>query len=252
MHKIFFLLTTGFLSLSFSLFPVVKAGSKITAERTVNVTPAIASPEDEITADDLSGAFVAVLYDRLELAKLGLSFNVLQHAVKGYQHLLNKGAIQNANIVTVCDFSQSSKRKRMYILDVKNQKVLVNTYVAHGKNTGVEYAKSFSNANESLQSSLGFYVTKGTYFGKHGLSLKLEGKEPGFNDNAEQRAVVLHGADYIGSHRLSSAYMGRSFGCPAVPEAEKEKVISLIKNGTLLFIYHPTSSYLNGSRILNS
>jgi hypothetical protein len=139
----------------------------------------------------------------------------------------------------------------MYIIDVTDRKILLNTYVAHGKNTGLDYATKFSNKMESLQSSLGFYVTKGTYFGKHGLSLKLDGQEPGFNDKAEQRAVVIHGADYIGAHRINAAYMGRSFGCPAVPQAQSNKVINLLKNGTTLFIYHPSNSYLQRSKILN-
>ena len=139
----------------------------------------------------------------------------------------------------------------MYIIDVKNFKVLLNTYVAHGKNSGLEYAKRFSNRHESLQSSLGFYVTKNTYFGKHGLSLRLSGQDKGFNDNAESRAVVVHGAQYIGDNRLNSAYMGRSFGCPAVPQKLANKVINTIKNGTTLFIYHPSQQYLHGSTLLN-
>ncbi|HZH94342.1 MAG TPA: murein L,D-transpeptidase catalytic domain family protein, partial [Flavisolibacter sp.] len=127
----------------------------------------------------------------------------------------------------------------------------LNTFVAHGRNSGLDYAEKFSNTPESLQSSLGFYVTKSTYSGKHGLSLKLSGVERGFNDNAESRAVVIHGADYIGADRLSSPYMGRSFGCPAVPQEQSERVINYLKNGTCLFIYHPTQKYLHGSKILN-
>jgi hypothetical protein len=139
----------------------------------------------------------------------------------------------------------------MYIVDVKHFRVLLNTYVAHGKNSGLEYAKNFSNKLQSLQSSLGFYITKNTYFGKHGLSLKLSGLDRGFNDNAERRAVVVHGAQYIGESRADAAYMGRSFGCPAVPQAQSAKVINLIKDGTCLFVYHPSTSYVNKSTVLN-
>ena len=139
----------------------------------------------------------------------------------------------------------------MYIIDVKNYKVLFNTYVAHGKNTGLQYAEKFSNRPESLQSSLGFYVTKTTYFGKHGRSLKLSGLEPAINDQAEARAVVVHGATYIGAHRLAAPYMGRSFGCPAVPQEVSNKVIDLIQDGTCMFIYHPSQNYLKQSSILN-
>jgi hypothetical protein len=193
-----------------------------------------------------------ILYDSLQLGKLGLSYDALQYAYTGYNRLLNKHALGgNSNILTVVDFSQSSHKKRMYIIDVKNFKVLLNTYVAHGKNTGLDYAEKFSNIPESLQSSLGFYITKDTYNGKHGLSLKLDGQERGWNDKAEERAVVVHGAEYIGDHRLSSSYMGRSFGCPAVPQEQSAKVINYIKNGSCLFIYHPSKNYLHGSSILN-
>ena len=124
--------------------------------------------------------------------------------------------------------------------------------MSHGKNSGLNYAERFSNTPESLQSSLGFYRTKGTYFGKHGLSLKLDGLETGFNDKAEERAIVMHGAEYIGTNRANAAYMGRSFGCPAVPQAQSAQIINILKNGSCLFIYHPTQKYLNASKILNA
>ena len=191
------------------------------------------------------------LYDSLQLGNLGLSKDVLTMAYKGQQFMESRDLLGRDEILAVCDFSQSSKKKRLYIIDIKNFRVLMNTYVAHGKNSGLDRAERFSNTPESLQSSLGFYLTKGTYTGKHGLSLKLSGIERGFNDNAEGRAVVMHGANYIGDHRLSSPYMGRSFGCPAVPQELSDKVINLLKNGTCLFIYHPTQKYLHGSKILN-
>lgn len=192
-----------------------------------------------------------LLYDSLELESLGLPREVMNIAYKGHEVLVNQGRLNNTDVIAVCDFSQSSDKKRLYIIDVKNYRVLFNTYVAHGKNSGVNYAERFSNRPESLQSSLGFYITKGTYFGKHGLSLKLSGQERGFNDNAEARAVVMHGAEYIGDSRRGSGYMGRSFGCPAVPQAQSQAVINLLKDGSCLFIYHPTANYLNSSKILN-
>ncbi|MBA2328590.1 MAG: murein L,D-transpeptidase catalytic domain family protein [Flavisolibacter sp.] len=176
----------------------------------------------------------------------------MQYAYKGYEILKQKGVLRNGSILTVVDFSQSSRKKRMYIIDVDAEKVLHHTYVAHGRNSGLDMATQFSNTPESLQSSLGFYVTKQTYIGKHGLSLRLEGKDKGFNCKAEARAVVLHGADYIGNHRVKSGYNGRSFGCPAVPRAESQKIINWIKDGTCLFIFHPSNSYLHGSSILNA
>jgi hypothetical protein len=193
-----------------------------------------------------------LLFDSLRLADFGLSRDVMQKAYKGHQELVDRGLVQNEDIITIADFSQSSSKKRLYVIDTRNYRVLYNTYVAHGKNSGLNYAERFSNVPESLQSSLGFYVTRQTYFGKHGLSLRLEGLEQGFNDNAMERAIVMHGAEYIGSNRLGSAYMGRSFGCPAVPQAESKAIINTLKNGTALFIYHPTQKYLNASKILNA
>ena len=210
---------------------------------------------DRHTAVTDEGASVAAesnkLYDSLRLENLGLSREALLYAYKGYAHLLNEGRLVKDDIVTICDFSQSSRKKRLYVIDVKRVKVLMNTYVAHGRNSGVDMATHFSNRPESLESSLGFYITKSTYTGKHGLSLRIDGLEKGWNDLAEERAVVIHGADYVGAHRVNSPYMGRSFGCPAVPAQEVSKLISLIKEGTCLFIFHPTDRYLHGSKILN-
>ena len=192
-----------------------------------------------------------VIYDSLNLDKLGLSESAFEYAYKGFERLENKGSLKNTDILTICDFTKSSSEKRLYIIDVTNYRVLMNTYVAHGKNSGTEYARKFSNKVKSLASSLGFFVTRNIYVGKHGLSLRLDGLEPGFNDNAKKRAVVIHGADYIGAEQINSQFMGRSFGCPAVPKAEAPKIINLIKDGTCLFIYHPSASYLHGSKILN-
>jgi hypothetical protein len=232
--------------------PVLRAGSN--ENPVMNNTSVVENAKTEVADNTSTTAKSAsnILYDSLNLDKMGLSLEALEYAYKGYEYLLAKGELKNSDILTVCDFSQSSFKKRMYIIDVKKFKVLVNTYVAHGKNTGLQFAKDFSNKPESLQSSLGFYVTKSTYSGKHGLSLRLDGKEPGFNHLAEQRAIVVHGADYIGSHRLGSSYMGRSFGCPAVPQAEASKVINAIKDGSCLFIFHPSAKYLKGSKIINA
>lgn len=211
----------------------------------------VVSLTQNVSASTAIESAATVLYDSLNLDGLGMNKEALIQAYRGQHKLAEQGLVNNDNILTVCDFSQSSDKKRMYIIDLANYKVLVNTYVAHGKNSGNNSAERFSNRHESLQSSLGFFVTKGTYFGKHGLSLKLSGQEKGINDNAESRAVVVHGAQYIGDSRLGSARMGRSFGCPAVPQQLAPKVINLIKNGTTLFIYHPSEQYLHGSTILN-
>ena len=236
------------LAVSFTASPVVKADSKKTNTPVVVMDSIAAAPAVEAVSAE---AIALSMYERLELNKLGLSINAMQYAYRGYEQLRKKGALPNSDILTIVDFSQSSRNKRLYIIDMKNDKVLMNTYVAHGKNSGLDKATKFSNIPESLQSSLGFYVTKGTYYGKHGLSLRLDGKEKGWNDKAEARAIVVHGANYIGDHRKNSAYMGRSFGCPAVPQELSAKMINLVKDGTCMFIYHPSSSYLQDSKLLN-
>jgi hypothetical protein len=251
LKKVFLPLSILCLLSSFSLIEVVKAGNN-SAESKENITLVASSTASTIKSEASTVETASsLIYDSLQLGKLGLSKAAMLYAYRGQQYLVEKGLLHNSDILTVCDFSQPSTKKRMYIIDVKNFKVLMNTYVAHGRNSGLEYAERFSNKIESLESSLGFYITKNTYFGKHGLSLKLSGQEKGVNDNAEARDVVVHGAQYIGDQRAEAAYMGRSFGCPAVPQALAPKVINLIKDGTCLFIYHPSNDYLQSSTILN-
>jgi len=192
------------------------------------------------------------LYEEMDLKKFGLNKKAFEYAWRGYQYLLNKGKLKNAEIISICDFSQSSRRKRLYIIDVAEKKILLNTFVAHGRNSGGEYARSFSNNPESHKSSLGFYVTKSTYIGEHGLSLKIDGVERGFNDRANSRNIVIHGSEYVGGGYLKgNKFTGRSYGCPAVPATLTDDIINIIKNGSCLFIYHPTKNYLTRSRILN-
>jgi len=234
-----FTLLLGSAFLILTLVPIAEAGSK---KVIINKAPVVHKTKTASFKETTSS-----LYERLKLSKLGLSVQALEYAYKGYQYLLSKGMLDNPNIITICDFSQSAFRKRMYVIDVRRQKLLINTFVAHGRNSGGEYATRFSNRPESLQSSLGFYVTERTYSGQHGTSLRIDGKERGFNDRAEDRAIVVHGAPYVGR-----SLSGRSWGCPAVPQVQIRKVINVIKNGSCFFIYHPSNTYLHGSRILNS
>jgi hypothetical protein len=193
-----------------------------------------------------------LIYDSLHLEKIGLKKEAFNYAYTGYKKLEEEGMLNKEGLITICDFSQSSKRKRLYLIDLNECRLLLNTYVAHGRNSGGEYARKFSNRPESRQSSLGFYRTKTTYWGGHGLALTLSGLEPGFNDKAERRKIVLHGSLYIGdNYRRWGKFMGRSFGCPAVPMKQSKILINTIKDGSCLFIYHPSKNYLSGSKILN-
>jgi hypothetical protein len=192
------------------------------------------------------------LYNTMNLKKLGLSIKAFEYALKGYKYLTECGKVYKNEVLSICDFSQSSRRKRFYVIDMAEKKVLINTWVAHGRNSGGEYARSFSNNPESHKSSLGFYVTGNTYYGSHGLALKIEGLEQSFNDKADERNIVIHGSNYVGAGFLShSPINGRSFGCPALPQQETGKVIETIKDGTCLFIYHPSKNYIEKSKVLN-
>ncbi|MES2619250.1 MAG: murein L,D-transpeptidase catalytic domain family protein [Bacteroidota bacterium] len=206
-------------------------------------------PADEITLPKRISASPNI-YSELHLKELGLNENAYNLAVKGWIKLKAKGEVSK-NIISICDFTQSSNNKRLYIIDLDRRTLLFNSLVAHGKNTGEEFARSFSNTPSSYQSSLGFYATKGTYRGEHGLSLKLEGEEPGFNDRAEDRAIVLHGADYVCNKFISQfGRLGRSFGCPSVPYELHEQIINIIKDGSCLFVYYPDKKYLASSTLL--
>jgi hypothetical protein len=188
----------------------------------------------------------------MELRHYGLSQQAFDYAYRGYRTLIERKCIARPEYLSICDLSQSSKKRRLYLIDMVNTKLLVNTYVAHGHNSGTEYATRFSNRPESLQSSLGFYITGDSFFGSHGLSLKIIGLEKGYNDNASKRNIVMHGADYVGENWLNhNGYLGRSYGCPAISLKESSFIINTIKNGTCLFIYHPGKNYLHGSKILN-
>jgi len=163
---------------------------------------------------------------------------------------MEEGKLINDSIISIIDFSQPSTNKRLFVLDLKNYKILFNTLVAHGRNSGRELATSFSNQNTSYKSSPGFYITKEIYSGKHGNSLKIEGMEKGINDNAYERGIVIHGAEYVSENFADAqGYIGRSEGCPAVPVQVTNRIINTIKNGTCLFIYHP--SYIEQSVLLH-
>lgn len=226
--------------------PILISGTKSTVPENTNVNST--THVGIISAKNILVQEASALYDSMKLKKFGLSKKAFELAWMGYKNLVETGKVYRKDVLSICDFSQSSRRKRLYIIDIEEKKVLLNTYVAHGKRSGGEYAKSFSNTPESHKSSLGFYITRKTYFGGHGLSLMIDGVEKGINDKADERKIVIHGSDYVG-HR--NGISGRSYGCPAVPEKETNKVINTIKGGSCLFIYHPTKSYLSSSKILN-
>jgi hypothetical protein len=194
----------------------------------------------------------ATLYSILNLEEKGLSEAAFNYAWKGYQYLVEKNLLARPEYLTICDYSQPSSKKRLYIIDIATNELLINTYVAHGRNSGVEYAYQFSNHPRSLQSSLGFFITQNTYIGTKGLALRINGVDAGFNDKALERGIVIHGADYVDETRIQQGmFLGRSFGCPVVSVEETATIINRIKDGTCFFIYHPDRKYFSKSKILN-
>ena len=192
----------------------------------------------------------SVLYDSLHLDSLGLSRSALENGLSGLALLVAAGDIQNENIISIIDLTLPSSRKRLFVIDVKNGALIFNTYVSHGRNSGREMATQFSNKPNSYESSLGFYVTGDTYVGHHGYSLKLEGKEAGINDNAFARGIVMHSASYVNEHIAArNGCIGRSEGCPAIPEKMHRQLIEKIKNGTCLFLYSADKFYATHSKM---
>ncbi len=194
-----------------------------------------------------------LLYEDLQLGEMGLNQQAFDYAVDGFEQLKASDKLKNDKVLTIVDFTRPSTVKRLFVLDVENGRLLYNTYVAHGQGTGKTYAERFSNVPESHQSSLGFYITTSTYNGGNGFSLKLNGIEYGINNLAESRAVVMHGADYVSESFIKNhGYLGRSYGCPALPQALTKPIINKIKDGSCLFIYSNDKQYIKRSKLLNT
>ena len=215
-------------------------------------THTVSTTSELIGTRTMNASLVHSLYVNLSLASKGLSEEIFSLAYRGFEKINSLGKLNTDSILTIIDFTRSSCEKRMYVLDLKSNELLFESVVAHGRNSGQEFAKSFSNKMNSHQSSLGFYITRNPYMGSNGYSLQLDGIEPGFNDKAMQRAIVIHAANYANESFIHSlGYLGRSYGCPALPNQINTKVINKIKQGNLLFAYYPDEKYLTGSEILN-
>ncbi len=180
-----------------------------------------------------------------------LDRKVFNYALKGYIFLLKQGALLKKDTLTIIDYSLSANKKRLWVMDLKNLKILFYELVAHGRNSGNEYAKAFSNTSNSFKSSIGFFLTGDIYNGKHETSLKLFGIERKYNSNAFERGIVIHGANYVSESYINeNQRLGRSLGCPAVSENVINDLATTISNGTCVFAYYPNKTYLKGSRVL--
>lgn len=225
------------LPIFFLFFSSFSSNNKVVSAKTKSLTINVTEATTNLTAE----AKAVSLYNSLDSNDLSLpKLDSFTQALKGFYALQSKGAIKK-NILTLIDFSLSSNTKRLWIIDLSTKTILFNSLVAHGRNTGNEFANSFSNAAESYKSSLGFYATGEVYQGKHGLSLRLDGLERGVNDNARSRAVVMHGADYVAQSFIqNNTRLGRSLGCPAIPMTMTKEIINTIKDKSCLYIYHPS------------
>jgi hypothetical protein len=209
------------------------------------------------SAKELFSDYIEDIYNTAQLHAAGLDYSVFQKAVTGYFNLKAANLVpQTSSVVTIVDLAKSSMTKRMWIVDLMDKDLLLHTLAAHGSGSGGDVPTYFSNSTDSHASSLGFYVTDGVYYGKHGQSLKLEGLDAGFNDNARSRGIVVHAAPYVSQGSIDAlGRLGRSEGCPAVPTKMIKKVISAIKGKTVLFINGNddtyTSKYLDGEAAAN-
>jgi hypothetical protein len=216
------------------------------------IQPTAASPDSEKSHSSSIAAIqdayfeenLRDLYQDLNLAPKGLNYEVFSKGYVGYLNLKGRQELSEKPIITIVDFEKPSTQKRLWILDLNTREVLFHTYVAHGRGSGDNIAQVFSNINDSHMSSLGFYVTAQTYYGQHGLSLKLEGKDKELNCKALERNIVVHGAKYVSEDFIRQhGRLGRSHGCPALPEEITATVIDLIKDQTTLFIHGKPESF---------
>ena len=200
--------------------------------------------DDNVNSSDRNKS----LYELLNLSQLNLGKEAFDRALEGYNCLSVAGKLSNNQYLSIVDFSQPSSQKRLYVIDMKAGKLVFHTYVSHGRNSGREMAREFSNDAESNKSSLGFFITGDTYMGKHGFSLRLLGQERGINDNACNRAIVMHSAEYVSEAAIRmQGFAGRSLGCPALPVELYKPIIEKIKSGSCLFLYSPDKYYSSHS-----
>ena len=191
------------------------------------------------------------LMDKLLRAAPGINKQALKHAVAAMQCAVNNGA-EPAQRLAVIDYSQPSSARRLWVFDLKRNRLLLRDFVAHGRQSGENFATQFSNKLGSFQSSLGLFRTEETYLGKHGYSLRMDGLEPGINDRARERAIVIHAAEYVNPRLVNSqGRIGRSLGCPAVRPEVARLVIDNLKGGQFMFSWYPDRRWLQNSDYLN-
>ncbi|MCM2318009.1 MAG: murein L,D-transpeptidase catalytic domain family protein [Pseudomonas sp.] len=191
------------------------------------------------------------LIDSLAKAAPTLNREVLRHALAAMQCAINNGS-QPAQRLAVIDFSLPSTQRRLWIFDLSSKRLLLQDLVAHGQKSGENFATSFSNTEGSHQSSIGLFRTSESYHGAHGYSLRMDGLEPGINDRARERAIVIHPADYVNPAWIKRhGRIGRSHGCPAVRPQVARMVVDSLKGGQFMFSWYPDRKWMRSSAYLN-
>lgn len=191
------------------------------------------------------------LFNELSRAAPGLDREVLRHALAAMQCAVNNGQ-PAAQRLAVIDYSRPSTERRLWLFDLQRKRVLLRDYVAHGRRSGENYATQFSNSLGSYQTSLGLFRTAESYHGKHGYSLRMDGLQPGVNDRARERAIVIHGAPYVDPRLAQSqGRIGRSLGCPAVRPEVARMVVDKLKGGQFLFAWHPRQAWARNAAYFN-
>jgi hypothetical protein len=215
------------------------------AEHTKKSNKHYTTKPGRLSSKEFFSQYLDEIYNTAQLHAAGLDYDVFTKAVTGYFNLKASNQVpQTSSVITIVDLAKSSCTKRMWIIDLIDKELLMNTLVAHGNGSGDDVPSYFSNSTDSHASSIGFYITNGTYNGKHGRSLKLDGMDAGFNDNARSRGIVIHGARYVSDGTINAlGRLGRSEGCPAVSTKVINKVIATIKGKTVLFINGNDFSY---------
>lgn len=252
MRKRFWWITCALLAFSVTMISWRAESSKTHRANTTKNAKTAGSSSRELFSQ-----YVEQIYNTAQLNASGLDLTVFQRAVTGYFNLKASGKVpQYSSVITIVDLAKSSCAKRMWIVDLINKELVLNTWVAHGNGSGDDVPSYFSNQKDSYASSIGFYVTDDVYHGKHGRSLKLDGVDEGFNDNARARSIVVHGAKYVSPGTINAlGRLGRSEGCPAVSPKVVDKVINTIKGRNVLFIngndYTYASKYLDEAVAIN-
>ena len=223
-----------------------------TADTCINRTASFYNTSvPQLTSDRGAQQLIAAIYKDPRAKQLKIS--MLQKALSAYERVRKRGIMVQKPVITVIDYSMPSSQKRLWVIDLTSGKILFNSLVAHGKNSGSRrYAVHFSNNVNSLQTSLGVFLTADTYSGRDGYSLKLKGLERGVNDNALKRHIVMHGASYVSNDTVKiTGCVGRSWGCPAIEPKLVKPIIDTIKGGSIIFAYYPDLAYLSTSTFLN-